>query len=201
MRKVTWNSKILKNISKDRHSNFLVIFFLQRKDGPLILATICEDTWNGFNMLHIIPNLKRWDYSAIAGDGHKKIKGPAHMVEGGHHLRKASNPHPHGVSCAMTFDLWPWPISSRSFSHEFATKLLKYDTSCCVCSTAHSSGWILSIFCTNDHYPQIYLAVTPIYIIIFPCDTNITHDGMYHFQFKGHFTRVLRILVVGAGVS
>ena len=31
----------------------------------------------------------------IKGGGHKKIKGPAHMVEGGHHLRKAPSPHPH----------------------------------------------------------------------------------------------------------
>ena len=33
-------------------------------------------------------------------------------------------------------DLWPWLISSRSFSHDFAIKLLKYNTSCHVCSTA-----------------------------------------------------------------
>ena len=32
--------------------------------------------------------------SDTPGGGHKKIKGPAHMVEGGHHLRKAPNPHP-----------------------------------------------------------------------------------------------------------
>ena len=32
--------------------------------------------------------------------------------------------------------LWPWPISSRSFSHDFAKNLLKYGTSCCVHSTA-----------------------------------------------------------------
>ena len=45
-------------------------------------------------MQHITPNSKRWNYSDIPGDGHKKIKGLAHMVEGGHHLRKAPNPHP-----------------------------------------------------------------------------------------------------------
>ena len=28
------------------------------------------------------------------GGGHKKIKGPTHMVEVGHHLRKAPDPHP-----------------------------------------------------------------------------------------------------------
>ena len=55
-------------------------------------ATICDDTWNVLNMQHIIPNSKRWDYSDIPGGGHKKIKGPVHVVEGGHHLRKAPNP-------------------------------------------------------------------------------------------------------------
>ena len=41
----------------------------------------------------------------------------------------------------MHNDIWPWPIPSRSFSHEFAIKMLKYVTSCRVRSTAHSSGW------------------------------------------------------------
>ena len=60
-----------------------------------MLATICDDTWNVLNIQHITPNLNRWDYQDTPGGGHKKIKGPAHMVEGGHHLRKAPNPHPH----------------------------------------------------------------------------------------------------------
>ena len=38
--------------------------------------------------------------------------------------------------CVVHNDLWPWPIFSRSFSHDFAIKLLKYGTSCHVCSTA-----------------------------------------------------------------
>ena len=59
-----------------------------------MLATIHDDTWNVLNMQHITPNSKRRDYSYTPGGGHKKIKGPAHMVEGGHHLRKAPNPHP-----------------------------------------------------------------------------------------------------------
>ena len=37
--------------------------------------------------------------------------------------------------CVAYSNLWPWPISSRSFSHDFAIKLLKYGTSCHVCST------------------------------------------------------------------
>ena len=35
-----------------------------------------------------------WDYSDIPSGGTEKIKGPAHMVEGDHHLRKDPNPHP-----------------------------------------------------------------------------------------------------------
>ena len=37
--------------------------------------------------------------------------------------------------CVACNDLWPWLISS-SFSHGIAIKLLKYGTSCHVCSTA-----------------------------------------------------------------
>ena len=59
-----------------------------------MLATIRDDTWNMLNMQHLIPYSKRWDYSDIPGGGHKS-KGPALIVEGGHHLRKAPNPHPH----------------------------------------------------------------------------------------------------------
>ena len=68
-----------------------------------MLATINDDTWNMLNMQHITPNSKRWDYSDIPGDGHKKLKDPpAHMAEGVHHLRKAPTPHPLGFNAA-----WP----------------------------------------------------------------------------------------------
>ena len=40
-------------------------------DDSLMLATIRDDTWNTLNM---------------------QMKGPAHMVEGGHHLRKDPTP-------------------------------------------------------------------------------------------------------------
>ena len=63
-------------------------------DNWLMLATIRDDTWNGLNMQHIIPNSKRWGYADIPGGGHEYIKTSAHIVEGGHHLRKALNPHP-----------------------------------------------------------------------------------------------------------
>ena len=62
-----------------------------------MLATICDDTWNVLNMKHITPNLKRWDYSDIPGGGTEKIKEPAHVVEGDHHLRKDPNPPPRNI--------------------------------------------------------------------------------------------------------
>ena len=40
--------------------------------------------------------------------------------------------------CVVHNDLGPWPISSRSFSHDFAIRLLKYGISCHVRSTAHT---------------------------------------------------------------
>ena len=58
-----------------------------------MLATICDDTWNVLNMQHIIPNSKRCNYSNIPSGGHKYIKGPAQIAEGGQHFRKATDPH------------------------------------------------------------------------------------------------------------
>ena len=49
-------------------------------------------------------------------------------------------------------NLRPWPISSRSLSHDFAVKLLKYGTIKCPLCSMYSSGLILnSIFGTNYH--------------------------------------------------
>ena len=63
-------------------------------DDSLMLATIHDDKRNLLNMQHITPHLKKkWDYSSIPSGGHLKMKGPAHMVEGGHHLRQNPNPH------------------------------------------------------------------------------------------------------------
>ena len=46
--------------------------------------------------------------------------------------------------CVAKKDLWPWPLSSRSFSHAKIEPIL----SCPLYST-YSSGWILSIFGKN----------------------------------------------------
>ena len=50
-----------------------------------MLATIHDNTWNVLIMQYITPNSKRAYYSDILGGGTWKIKGPNHMVEGGHH--------------------------------------------------------------------------------------------------------------------
>ena len=60
-----------------------------------MLATIRDDTWNMRNMQHITTNSKLWDYSDSPVGGTEMIKGHAYMVEGDHHLRKHTNPHPH----------------------------------------------------------------------------------------------------------
>ena len=59
-----------------------------------MLATISYAIWNALNMQNITPNSKTWDYSDTPGSGHKNIKGPPHVVEGGHYLRKSPQPHP-----------------------------------------------------------------------------------------------------------
>ena len=67
--------------------------YWEGRDDSLVLATIRDGTWNVLNMQHITPCSRIWDYSDIPGGGHKKIKGHAHMLEGGHRLRKAPNPN------------------------------------------------------------------------------------------------------------
>ena len=96
------------------------MFFLQqglksywekRRDGSLKLATIRDDTWNVLNMQHITPNLKRWDYSDITGGSHGQIKGPTHMVEGGHHPR--NRPPTLGT---MSVDFYHYPVTVWAYS-------------------------------------------------------------------------------------
>ena len=73
----------------------------------MMLAIIRDDTWNVLNM-HIIPTSKRWDYSDILSGGHKSIEGLTHIVEGGHHIRKAPNPHPQIKYRYWFVDKWNW---------------------------------------------------------------------------------------------
>ena len=103
--------------------------------------------------------------------------------------------------CVACNDLWTWHISSRSFSYNFAIKMLKYGTSCHVCSTActvldesfpHLAQMITSIRGCVVHndldlYLQGDLAVAlPILWIILTCGTNTTHERtMCHIPFPG----------------
>ena len=76
-----------------------------------MLATIRDDTWNVLNMQHITANSKRWDYSDITGGGHKQIKGPAHMIDGGHHLRGEPTPthqDPTQLLQMKYLNVFPW---------------------------------------------------------------------------------------------
>ena len=119
--------------------------------------------------------------------------------------------------CIIHNDLWPWSISSRLFHRDF--ELLKYVTSCHICSTActaldgffpYSSlaweGVSYAVTLDFDLYLRSYLAVTlPIAWIIFICGTNTTHEGtMCHVLFqvnrlKVKVTQVIQISVVRAG--
>ena len=83
IRKVTWNSKILKNKSKDSDSNFLVMFSsskasraIEKREG------MAHWFWPQFMKCaqHAAHNPKFGRISATPGSGHKKIKGPTHMV-------------------------------------------------------------------------------------------------------------------------
>ena len=67
-----------------------------------MLATIRDDTWNVRNMQHIIPNSKRNGIIQTSPVVAIYIQGLAHIVEGGHHLRKAPNPHTVGQGQIIT---------------------------------------------------------------------------------------------------
>ena len=62
-------------------------------------------------MQHITPNSKRWDYSDIPGGSHGQIKGPTHMVEGGHHPR--NRPPTLGT---MSVDFSHYPVTVWAYS-------------------------------------------------------------------------------------
>ena len=56
-----------------------------------MLATIRDGTWNVPNMQ---PEIRKDGIIQTSPVVTIKIKGPTHMVESGHHLRKAPKPHP-----------------------------------------------------------------------------------------------------------
>ena len=100
--------------------------------------------------------------------------------------------------CVLSNDLWPWPISLRSFSHEFAIKLLKYGTSCRVRSTAHTvldefflylaqmiTSMSVCIAC-NDLWPiSSRLFSCDIYLYSYSYVAQIEPMGGCHVPFRG----------------
>ena len=129
--------------------------------------------------------------------------------------------------CVACNDLWPWPISSKSFSHGFAIEQLKYGISCRVRSTAWTVfdglfPYLVQMITTlrgcvtcNDLWPW------PVYSRLFSCDfasfMHYIHVAQiqvlqpmrgrcvtYHFQVnwpKVKVTQVLWVFAVGAGVE
>ena len=118
-------SKTLKHKSKDRGSNFLVVFSWKKKAQRAIergegMAHWC---WPQFLMTHetcptcstklqirkvgLFSHPRWWPY---------KIKRPAHVAEGGHDLRKAPNtpiptptpPRYTGKMASLYFEPTPW---------------------------------------------------------------------------------------------
>ena len=85
-----------------------------------MLATIGDDTWYALNMQHIIPNSKRRNYSDIPGSGHKYIKGPTHMAEGGHHPREAHSPHSLESTKYLALRVELWSMYSYHFEKELS---------------------------------------------------------------------------------
>ena len=53
--------------------------------------------------------------------------------------------------CATYNDLWPWPRSSKSFSHDCNKTAKIWHILSCPLYSMYSSGWILSVFGTDDH--------------------------------------------------
>ena len=80
--------------SSNPHPQGLKSYWEKRRDGPLMLATIRDDTWNMLNMQHIIWKDGIILTSPVVVHVLEKNKGPAHMVEGDHDFTKSPQPQP-----------------------------------------------------------------------------------------------------------
>ena len=79
-----------------------------------MLVWIRDDTWNVHNMQHIIPNSKRWDYSAI-----NKLKDPPTWLKVATTLEKPPTPT-HWLHQAITWINIDWSLVKSSDSHIMA---------------------------------------------------------------------------------
>ena len=120
MRKITWNRKIFKILkSKDRDSNFLVMFFsskalrAMRKEKGWLTEVGHNSWWHMKCAQHAAhnPKFEKMGLFRHPGDSHGQIKGPAHMVEGGHHPR---NRPP--TLCTTSVDFYHYLVTVRAYS-------------------------------------------------------------------------------------
>ena len=119
--------------------------------------------------------------------------------------------------CVASNDLSPWPISSRSFSHDFIVKLLKYMVHLVLSTLQHIQFWMNSFHIWHKwslswdgvarHISSVFLIVTlPILWFLFMWQTQPVRGRrvMHHFQVdrsKVRVTRVDQMFAVGVGVS
>ena len=85
-----------------------------------MVVTIRDDTWNMLNMQHIIPNLKRWDYSDIPGGGHNRLKDPPTWLKVATTLEKPPTPTHNKVwwQCLV-------PTSTTRFASDVGYRMAK----------------------------------------------------------------------------
>ena len=94
------------------------------------------------------------------------------------------------IWCVASNELWPWPIFSKSSSHGYAIKLLKYDTSCNVGSAAVTVLKIFSPYlaqmttCMRECVIHNDLWFRPI------CTRSFSHDFVIKLLIYGTFYRV-----------
>ena len=116
IRRATWTSKIFE--SKDTDIIFWWYFpparpkELLREEKGWLTYIGHNSWWHMKCAQHAAnnPNAKRCDYPDSPGSGHE-ITGPTHMVEGGHHLKKAPNPHPHLILKVWQYIKQAWKNS------------------------------------------------------------------------------------------
>ena len=133
IRKATRNSKISKNKSKNRDGNFLVKCFLLVRPKELLREEIGWLTNVGYNSWwhikhaqHIAAHYPKFEKIWLfrhPPQWYWKEKGPAHMVEGGHHLRKDPKPHRRNAASAELPSLTTSSVGKYPLRRQFPTPI------------------------------------------------------------------------------
>ena len=90
--------------------------------------------------------------------------------------------------CVVCNDLWTWPLSSRSFSHEFVIKLIKYGTSCFV-RLQHIQFW-MNAFHILHKWSLVWSGVTHHDLWSWPISPSCLAA---HCLFYGSYSHVVQI--------